>query len=333
MIFEDLQTTPTASELLGTAFSRAARAGRAKHGVEAQQSMLQTASNVLSDNLEHVVRDWPDFESVDPFYYELADALVGVDPLRKHLSEISWASRKSHELGREYIGRLPKGDPDAARKIRKQGFARMGSVVNEVSEDLDAVGEARDTLSTLPDIDPDVPTIAVAGYPNVGKTAFVNAVTRAHNETAAYPFTSTGINVGHVERNHLTYQIVDTPGLLDRPAEERNEIESQATSALSHVADLVLYVFDASETCGYPLADQRALRAEIEETIDAPMRSVCNKADLSREVEADHYMTIPAETDTGVAGESPEAVLEAAIDALDVEIELPFEDISRSRRR
>ena len=326
MIFEDLQTTPTAPELLDTAFSRAARAGRAKHGVEAQQSMLQTASNVLSDNLEYVVRDWPDFETVDPFYYELADALVGVDDLRQHLSEVSWASRKTHELGREYIGRLPKGDADAAKKIRKQAFARMGSVMNEVAADLEAIGEARDVLSKLPDIDPDVPTIAVAGYPNVGKTAFVNAVTRAHNETAAYPFTTTGVNVGHVERDHLTYQLVDTPGLLDRPAAERNEIESQATSALSHVADLVLFVFDASETCGYPLADQQTLKAEIEDTVDAPMLVVCNKADLSRGVPADHYMTIPSETDTGVEGETPEAVLEAAIDALDVEIELPFEE-------
>ena len=325
MIFEDLQTTPTAPELLDTAFSRAARAGRSKHGVEAQQSMLQTSSNVLSDNLEYVVRDWPDFETIDPFYYELADALVGVDELRQHLSEVSWAGRKTHELGREYIGRLPKGDADAARKIRKQGFARMGSVMNEVAEDLEAISEARDTLKILPDIDPDAPTIAVAGYPNVGKTAFVNAITRAHNETAAYPFTTTGINVGHLERDHITYQIVDTPGLLDRPDAERNEIESQASSALSHVADLVLYFFDPSETCGYELSDQQSLRADVEATLEAPMLVVCNKADLSRDVEADYYMTIPSETDTDVVGMTPAEVIAAAIEALDVEIELPFE--------
>ncbi|MFB6086867.1 MAG: NOG1 family protein [Halodesulfurarchaeum sp.] len=325
MIFEDLQTTPTAEELLDTAFSRAARAGRSKHGVEAQQSMLQTASNVLSDNLQYVVRDWPDFDTVDPFYYELADALVGVDDLRQHLSEISWAGQKTHDLGREYIGRLPKGDADAARKIRKQGFARMGSVMNEVAEDLEAIGEARDVLKSLPDIDPDVPTIAVAGYPNVGKTAFVNSVTRAHNETAAYPFTTTGIDIGHVDRDHITYQIVDTPGLLDRPETERNEIESQATSALAHVADLILYFFDPSETCGYELRDQRALREDVESTIDVPMLVVCNKADLSREVEADFYMTIPSETETEVVGETPAQVLEAAIAELDTDLELPFE--------
>ena len=326
MLFEDLQTTPTASELLDTAFSRAARAGRAKHGVEAQQSMLQTASNVLSDNLEHVVRDWPDFETVDPFYYELADALVGVDDLRQHLSSVSWASRKTHDLGREYIGRLPRGDADAARKIRKQGFARMGSVMNDVADDLEAIGEARDTLKQLPDVDPSAPTIVIAGYPNVGKTAFVNAVTRAHNETAAYPFTTTGINVGHVERDHITYQLVDTPGLLDRPATEQNEIEAQSRSALDHVADLVLFFLDPSETCGYQLADQQALRSELDDVLEAPTITICSKADLSQGVDADHYLTIPGETEGEVVGDPPETVLDAAIAAMDVEIELPFEE-------
>ncbi len=55
MIFEDLPTTPTSEELIDKAFSRAARAGKAKRGLEAQQSMLQTAANIISDNLENVV--------------------------------------------------------------------------------------------------------------------------------------------------------------------------------------------------------------------------------------------------------------------------------------
>ena len=325
MIFEDLQTTPTASELLDQAFSRAARAGRAKHGVEAQKSMLQTASNVLGDNLANIVQDWPDFDTVDPFYYELADAIVGVDDLRQHLSEISWAAEKTHDLGREYIGRLPRENPDLARKIRKQAFARMGSVLNEVADDLQAVSEARDALKTLPDIDPDRPTIVVAGYPNVGKTAFVNAVTRARNETAAYPFTTKGVGVGHVEHDHIRYQIVDTPGLLDRPAEERNEIEAQATSALTHLADVVLFLFDPSETCGYQMDAQRALEAEIREAFDVPVVVICNKADLSTDMEADYYMTIPSEGELGPEHDSPEVVLEAAIEAVGYEPDLPFE--------
>jgi nucleolar GTP-binding protein len=325
MHFEDLPTTPRSEELVDKAFSRAARAGRAKQGGEAQESMLQTAGNILSDNLQNVVTTWPDFETVDAFYYELADATLadtdvgGVDRLRQHLSAVMSAGRQCDEIKGEYQGRIRTADTDTARKLRKQAFARLADVTEGVAADLETIGEARDALRTLPDIRADEPAVVVAGYPNVGKSSFVNSVTNARNETAAYPYTTTGINVGHVERNHVRYQLVDTPGLLDRPADERNAIEAQAVSALMHLADAVLVLLDASEECGYPLERQLDLLADVESRFDVPVIVVCNKADRSRDVEADYYMSVEP-------GENVEAVLEAAIDAVEYEPELPFEE-------
>ena len=318
MIFEDLPTTPTSEELIDKAFSRAARAGRAKSGFEAQQSMLQTAANILSDNLQNVVTSWPDFGEVDPFYHELADALVDVDELRQSLSEVQWASRKTADIREEYQGRL-RGDADTARKTRKQAFARLADVVEEAEDDLARISEARDELRTLPEIHPDEPTIVVAGYPNVGKSSFVNDVTNARGETASYPFTTRGIGLGHFERDRIRYQIVDTPGLLDRPPEERNDIESQAVSALEHLADCVLFLVDASLDCGYPVDVQLELRDAVEKQFaDVPVLTVCNKADRSRNVEADHYMSV-------AEGENVDAVLDAAVEAVGYEPELPFD--------
>jgi len=328
--FERLPTTPTSEELLDQAFSRAARAGRAKDGAEAQQSMLMTAANILSDNLENVVTAWPDFDDLDPFYRELADAIMasnttgdeapdigGIDAVRQHLSEVGWAGRKVDDIRHEYEPRL-SGKPEVARKHRKQAFARIADVVEEVADDLAAVGAARDDLKTLPDIRPDEPTIVVAGYPNVGKSSFVNAVTNARNETASYPFTTTEIRVGHVERDHIRYQLVDTPGLLDRAPAERNDVEAQAVSALEHLADCVLVVLDASGECGYPLDVQLALRDALVADFDAPVVTVCNKADRSRDVEADHYMSV-------TEGENLDGVLAAAIEATGYEPELPYD--------
>ncbi|WP_134668836.1 NOG1 family protein [Halorussus marinus] len=319
MIFESLPTTPTSEELIDQAFSRAARAGRAKSGTQAQQSMLQTASNVLSDNLGNVATEWPDFREVDPFYYELADAIVDVNELRQSLSEVQWASHKTKEIGREYQGRLT-GDLETDRKLRKQGFARLASVVEEVEADLERVGEARNALRDLPEIDPDEPTVVVAGYPNVGKSSFVNDVTNARNEIAEYPFTTKGVHVGHFDRDRIRYQIVDTPGLLDRPADERNDIENQAVSALEHLADAVLFVVDASGYCGYPLDAQLELRDALAEQFgDVPVLTVCNKSDLSTGVEADAYMSVET-------GDNVEETLDAAVEAVGYEPELPFEE-------
>ena len=316
--FEALPTMLTADELVDKAFSRASRAGRAKSGFEAQQSMLMTAANIVSDNLENVVTGWPDFADLDPFYYELADALANVDEMRQHLNELMWASRMATDIRKEYETRL-QGDVDTARKLRKQAFARLADVVEEIEPDINGLKEAREELKGLPDIRPDEPTIVVAGYPNVGKSTFVNTVTRASNKTASYPFTTTEIRVGHLERDHIRYQLVDTPGLLDRPPEDRNEIESQAVSALEHAADAVLVLVDASGECGYPLPDQLELRDDIEARFDTPILTVCNKADRSRDVDADYYMSI-------TEGENVDAVLDAAIEAVGYDPDLPFEE-------
>jgi len=343
--FEDLPTTPTADELVDQAFSRAARAGRTKDGVEAQRSMLRTATNVASDNLENVVTAWPDFDRLDPFYRELADAVVasqtaaadgagvgGVDALRQHLSEVGWAASKVEEIRDEYQGRL-SGGAETTRKLRKQAFARIADVVEEVEDDLAAVGTARDALKTLPDIRPDEPTIVVAGYPNVGKSSFVNAVTNARNETASYPFTTTEVRVGHYQAadsadteradvparsRHVRYQLVDTPGLLDRPPEERNDVEAQAVSALEHLADAVVVLVDAGGECGYPLDVQLSLRDDLAARFDVPVLTVCNKADRSTDVEADHYMSVTEDEHVG-------AVLRSAVEAVGYEPDLPFD--------
>lgn len=321
MEFESLPTTPTAEEVLDKAFARAARAGRAKHGLDAQQSMLQTAGNILADNLENIVRAWPDFDTLDPFYYELADAVVGVGRIREDLGRVSWAARKIREIASEYHPRLRNTDPDTARNHRRAAFGRFASVVRRVADPLDRLSEARNELRVLPDIRPNAPTIVVAGYPNVGKSSFVNAVTRARGEIAEYPFTTTRIHVGHFERDHIRYQVVDTPGLLDRPEAERNEIERQAVTALSYAGDCILVLVDPSETCGYPLAAQLALRDELRGRFDVPVITVANKADLSTAVEAEYAMS--ATTGAGV-----EAVVDAAVGAIGFEPELPFEGAS-----
>ena len=319
MIFESLPTTPRSEELIDKAFSRAARAGRAKPNREAQQSMLTIAVNITSDNLENVVTAWPDFDYIDPFYYELADAIVDVDELRQSLSEVMWASRQIEELGREYQPKLRKTDPEIARKHRKQAFARIADIMDEIEDDLRAVGDARDALKNLPDIRPDEAAIVIAGYPNVGKSSFVNHVTRASNEIAEYPFTTRGVQIGHVERDHIRYQLIDTPGLLDRPEEDRNDIEKQAVGAIEHLADTILFFVDASGDCGYPLDVQLELRDSVVDRFaerDIPVLTICNKSDRSTDVEADAYMSVT--NNDGV-----EEVLELAIEAVGFEPDLP----------
>ena len=285
MIFEKIKTIPTSEELLNKAFSRATRAmaGKTIDGpntrCEANEAMLLTAANILSDNLASINKMFPSFDNISPFYYDLTDILIGVDALKISLNNVKWASDKIHTLSRDYVGKIRtnKQTPD---KMRKEAFGRLSSIIDSISKDLLLLGEARNVLKTLPDVR-DEPTIIVAGYPNVGKSSFVKSVTNATPEVASYPFTTKGILIGHMEKNNIRYQIIDTPGLLDRPMSERNDIELQAITALRRLDAIVMILIDPSESCGYELTDQLKLAKEIQAQFTIPSVIVANKSDRS----------------------------------------------------
>ncbi len=94
--------------------------------------------------------------------------------------------------------------------------------------------------------------------------------------------------------------MIDTPGLLDRPLDERNEIELQAISALRYVGDVLLFIVDPSEECGFTMAEQEKLLDEVRHTVNIPVLVVANKIDVAH-VETNADMQMSTLTGEGVA--------------------------------
>ena len=63
----------------------------------------------------------------------------------------------------------------------------------------------------------------------------MNKVTPLDVEVQPYAFTTKSIYVGHTDYKYLRWQVLDTPGILDRPLEERNTIEMQSITAMAHL--------------------------------------------------------------------------------------------------
>jgi nucleolar GTP-binding protein len=293
IMFEQLPTVPTSKELLDKSFRRASRATD-------NESMVQNAGNILSDNLSNLIRKFPSFDNLPPFYREMADIIVGVDRIRISLSRLRWASRQIRVITREFVGKIKRSRGLDTTPDRKSAFGRFSSVIRAIEKDLLFLNEARNLLRKMPTIDPAVPTILIAGYPNVGKSSFIVRITGAKPEIASYPFTTRGIFVGHFYRGEQKYQVVDTPGLLDRPMGERNEIERQTVAALSHLQGVVLYILDPSEHCGYPLDSQLSLAEDVKNWINLPILVVANKADILRLKEDKNVQEMSTETGQGV---------------------------------
>jgi nucleolar GTP-binding protein len=93
----------------------------------------------------------------------------------------------------------------------------------------------------------------------------VGALTSATPEKADYPFTTKGITVGHLMVDGFRVQMMDTPGLLDRPMDTRNKMELQAILCLEEVADVCVFLFDGSPARYYPMEQQVEMLEEIDD--------------------------------------------------------------------
>ena len=290
--FARLGHIPSARELIEIAFGRASRSqkkiprGPLEIRIRAKErDRVRIASRELAIRLKRIVARFPDLASLHPFYRELADVLVNLDELKKALGALSKASRLIKILGRSYLIKLRRAKTVREMGLlRREAYGRMASVVQRISGHLDFLRKAVSRLARLPSIDPEAPTIVVAGYANVGKSSLVKAISSAKPDVASYPFTTKDIVIGHKETPHGRIQIIDTPGLLDRPLSKRNRIELQAILALKHLAKTIIFLIDPTSTCGYPLENQLNLLKEIEKSFSSvPLIVAINKADIATE--------------------------------------------------
>lgn len=167
------------------------------------------------------------------------------------------------------------------KQLKKASLGRMATIMKRQASNLAYLEQVRQHLSRLPSIDPYTRTIIVCGFPNVGKSSFINKITRAEVEVQPYAFTTKSLYVGHTDYKYLRWQVIDTPGILDHPLEERNVIEMQAITAMAHLRACVLYVMDISEQCGHTLEEQVSLFESIKPLFaNKPLLVVMNKVDV-----------------------------------------------------
>lgn len=302
----DIPTVLTADEILDKAFKRASKVDYV--GVTKLESVreinigkLKSSRDIIVGTMGKYVKAFPSIDRESPFYAELINITVGRDKLKKSLGAIDWSrgnvARVSRAATREMASARTIGKID---EIRRSAYGRMASFVKQVAKELKFLGKARNIMRKFPVINPEDPTVVIAGSPNVGKSQLVGRISTAKPRVAVYPFTTQEISVGVFEKKYFRYQVIDTPGLLDRDLSERNAFELRGILALKHLADLVVFMFDPSESCGYSMADQEHLfRAIKKEFSSVPIIEVENKIDMLK-TKSDR-MKLSAMTGDGVA--------------------------------
>jgi len=289
-MYKTIPPIATSQEIIDRAFFRARKKtiqDPKKYFRKKKTYIARTESftDTLISILDSYIKQFPSLDQLPQFYQELIHNSLNLDSVRHSLGAIQWAKDTCNNIAISQIKSLRRStDLEYIHKKQREIHGRCTSIINQIDDNLQVIRDARDFIVKLPDVQ-DTPTIVIAGYPNVGKSSLLSCLSRAKPHIAQYPFTTRSIHVGHMKqkKDFFTeqFQLIDTPGLLEEPIEKRNDIEKVAILALTHLADVVLFLIDPSESCGYTIDKQNQLLSHLQKEFStAEFIVVYNKSDL-----------------------------------------------------
>lgn len=159
-----------------------------------------------------------------------------------------------------------------------------------------------------------LPTVAIIGQANVGKSSLFNRMVRAQQAIVAREAGTTRDNVlGRVEHKHHNFWLVDTAGLKDPNDEFEASIQEQITEA-ADAADVILVVVDSSQYA----SDQDKFVAKKALRSKKPVILITNKADLKESLPNEEFRRLGISSIIRTSAEHNQGV----IDVLDEIVEL-----------
>ena len=299
MNFQHITPVESSTALLDIVFRKAREkssgrkiVGTALQVLRQKESIkLNVVNDVLISRLENILDEFPKEKELPPFYQALLKLTLDYVWFKKSCGAVHWARQKVKELHREYVSKINRtSEMKKIPALSQQFYGRVSSLLKQIQPELAYLDECRKIFRTYPDVQ-ELPTVCLYGFPNVGKTTLLNQLSGSRAKVAAYAFTTTGINAGYLEVDGkgIKIQILDVPGTLARP-EKMNSIELQAELVVKELANLVVFVLDASEQGGYSLEIQEDLLKRISgQEGQKEMMVYLSKTDLLQKADVQKY--------------------------------------------
>ncbi|GAA0286875.1 GTP-binding protein [Halobacterium noricense] len=191
-----------------------------------------------------------------------------IEQLEEEISETPY--NKSTEA---HIGRLKAKLAEKKEKLEKQQSGGSGGGGYAVEQHGDA-------------------TVALVGFPSVGKSSLINAMTNADSEVGSYEFTTLDVNPGMLEYRGANIQLLDVPGLIEGAAGGRGG--GKEILSVIRAADLVIFMLSAFEIEQYERLYQELYNVNIRVDEEPPSVTVRRKGkdgidvNTSGDLELDH---------------------------------------------
>ncbi len=247
---------------------------------------IEMLESELREMLYKVLKSFPSVDSLPEFYRELIDITLDTGMMKKSLGAVKWCIEKNHDfLGRYKQAIKMATEIPRINSYRREFFGRISSTMKQIKQNLAYLEHSRRIMVEYPNVKTGLTTVAIAGFPNIGKTTLLSKLTGSTPKIASYAFTTQGINIGNAIINEQKVQFLDTPGTLNR-FEKQNQIEKVASLALKYVTDIIVYVFDLTEP--YSLKDQKELYEELK-SLRRPILIYLSKTDIIENEKVDAF--------------------------------------------
>jgi GTP-binding protein HflX len=202
------------------------------------------------------------------------------------------------------------------RRLARDRISALRRRIGRLERNRDVMRARRDSTS--------IPTVALAGYTNAGKSTLLNAITGADVDVGERLFETLDPTTRRFEHRGRRYLLTDTVGFIEKLPHQLVEA-FKATLEETVLAGLILHVVDASAPAERRDATMAAVDGVLEEigAGESPRLLVFNKADLLDEEERREALL-----------GHPDAILVSALDGEGVEelrdrIEQAFEETLR----
>lgn len=290
--WKDIPTVPTANDMLDIVLNRTQRKTPTviRPGFKITRirafymRKVRFTADGFAEKFTDLISGFPNINDVHPFHRDLMDTLYEKNHYKVSLAAVSRAKTLIEQVSRDYVRLLKFGQSlYQCKQLKRAALGRMATIVKKLKDPFVYLEQVRQHLGRLPSIDPNTRTLLICGYPNVGKSSFLKCITKADVEVQPYAFTTKSLYVGHFDYKYLRFQAIDTPGILDRPTEDMNNIEMQSIYAIAHLRSCVLYFMDLSEQCGFSIEAQVKLFHSIKPLFaNKSVMVVMNKTDIIR---------------------------------------------------
>lgn len=210
----------------------------------------------INTALKNLIKRFPKFEKVDKIYLDLINTSeVPVPQIKDALARLLWIVNTIDEHTQNTEIKIKRAHTQqTVGFIMKKYLGRVNSYFRKNKEFFKKLDEARKFMNRLPTFE-NIYTAAIAGFPNVGKSTLMQKVTGSEVEVQNYPFTTKGLMFGYIVESERKYvQLIDTPGLLGR--DKNNAIEERAQLVVTDFSDIIVFVIDFTQSCGYDIEAQ-----------------------------------------------------------------------------